>query len=412
MFEEEIDISVILKRSFQAALGNGSKNNLLNESELEDVSGATRKIVEDAQRLPISLYCPFCSAEYMFEFTLKDHLQKIHTEDIKKHLKEIKRLSSDSEDLNFYSCSYCNAIFYHFGLLPKHINQKHGPEFLDEWRNKNLEKFEIERENEPSINYVTCSPGLSILFDALDTCEGGVRKLKRSASTKTIDTSPQLKSILKKTNNLSGKIIFSPASASLKRTKGEIIRRSASVRRELRFDLPPLPKSPLEDSNNLLKTDIKENRKKTFMDWMMFSGKDKQQQVLSEGVSPSKMVKKNIKVKSCKYVAQTINQMVTSTPNNDLDDFLNDSGDDSIGGNWKFAIKNKFQPTFMCMERFQCNFCKATFSNNPELKAHMKQNHWKISLKPSYRCGQCGSKFYRNQFLLRHCQLQHTPVKR
>lgn len=414
---EEIDFSYILKQSFQAPLEadkDWSKENLLNQSE-GDESLAARNIVIDAHQVPRSLFCPFCCAEYLFEFTLKDHLERFHTKQIKQNLRELRNKDPESglKDMEIHHCSFCHAVFYYIGLLPKHIAAEHGREALDEWRDRNLEKLEIERENEPSINYVNCSPGLSLLFDDLDTCDS-VRKLRRSESAKTLNSTPKIRSILKKTNNLSEKIIFSSASASLKRSKGEMVKRSTSVRRELRFDLPPLPKSPEEPVPEENKTATK----RKFFDWMHLRGKEKQKPQMVDGVSPTKIVKKNIKVKSCKLVAKTLaNQQqlfVTSTPNNGLDDFLGDMNEDSIDGNWKLAIQSQFKPSFFSTERFQCNQCKSkkTFFSNEELLHHLKENHSKISLKPNYRCSTCGSKYYRNLQLVRHCTMQHTPVKK
>jgi hypothetical protein len=190
------------------------------------------------------------------------------------------------------------------------------------------------------------------------------------------------------------------------------VKRSTSVRRELRFDLPPLPKSPEEATGS----EIRSVNKRKFFDFALFAGK--KNPPLTEGISPTKIVRKNIKVKSCKLVAKTLAQQqelfVTSTPNNDLDNFLGELNDDSFDGNWKSAINNKFKPQFFSTERYQCNLCKGSFCTNDDLLSHLKDNHSKIwgGLKPNYRCGSCGLKFFRNLLLIRHCSLQHTPIKK
>lgn len=349
------------------------------------------------------LTCPFCCDEYLFDFSMKDHLKKYHSEEIEK---------LDSWPVEHHFCPYCLAAFYYPSLIPKHIYFAHGKETLDEHfsTDDNLKKYQIEKENinEPSIKFLDCSPGLSELFNDLDTCDS-IKKFKLGSNSVTTTPVSQPRSILKKTP-YSGKfgVILSPESVALRRTI-KTLKRTASARRELRFDLPPIQLSPeAKDSSAALPPlnfDEKAPKKKF---WNFFGTRRSPPPINSK-------IKKKIRAKACKMSNRSANQMITSTPMAYLDD--SDSGcdelDQSIGSNWKTALKtSNFCPLFLTAERFQCNFCQAKFSHNAELLSHQKTTHRRrISLLPSFRCGQCSSTFYRNCYLERHCNRQHTPSK-
>lgn len=237
-----------------------------------------------------TLYCPFCADECMFEFILKDHLKS-------KHYNDIKMMRNHDDNSSQAECPYCKAFFVYSTLVPQHILKVHGKDQFEKYLKDESENlFSFQNDKEKEIRFVTCSPGLSELFNEMDTCDS-IKKLKRSESSRSLDSNPQLKSILKKTSN-SPRIFFSPASASIRRTR-ENIKRSASVRRELRFDLPPLPKSP-DDPNlppaskipNLFK-----NSDGKFFNWNLFS---KKKHITITKTSP---VKRKIKTRSCKYVS-------------------------------------------------------------------------------------------------------------
>ena len=290
---DQIDFSKYLSEPFHATLDKSQKvvitegddENKLMKDELY-LSFEAGKIVSDALHIPRSLYCPFCADEYMFEFTLKEHLKQ-------KHYDDIKKMSKCDESASQATCPACKAFFAFAALVPKHIVNVHGRKALEEYLKNEAENIlELKNEQEKEIRFVTCSPGLSDLFNDMDTCDS-VKKLKRSESSRSLDSNPQLRSILKKTNN-SPRIFFSPASASIRRTR-ENIKRSASVRRELRFDLPPLPKSPEEPPPAKIPNLLKSSENK-FFNWNLFS---KKKNIIITKTSP---VKKKIKTRSCKYV--------------------------------------------------------------------------------------------------------------
>lgn len=415
MEKGEIDFSHVLKQSFHATL-NGDKveitkgmENVKLEAKPEDenkkdISIAASNVMESLSRNMLT--CPFCSEEYLFEFTMKEHLKKYHSEEIQK---------LDSWPVQQFVCPYCRAMFYYSNLMPKHIHFAHGKETLDAWfsTDNNLQKFQIDKENgnEPSVRLLDCSPGLSELFDELDTCDS-IKKFKRDNHNHSFPSTPMSlpRSILKKTP-YSGKIvILSPESANLRRTINTL-KRSASARRALRFDLPPLQASPPEISKEPTSTatfGLQTPPKRKF--WNIFGSRKSPPPINTR-------IKKKIRAKACKLSNRTANQMITSTPRNGLDD--SDDGcdeldhDETISSNWKTALKtSNFRPLFLAAERFQCNLCQTKFDTNAELLFHQKQSHRGITLLPPYRCGQCSSKFYRNSYLVRHCHFQHTPTKR
>lgn len=374
--------------------------NGLNLTSNEDESRLEiSKESQDSQKkedVSPSKICPFCAEEYLF---MKEHLKKRHSEEIRK---------LDSWPVEQFLCGFCRASFYYASLIPKHIYFSHGDEALKTHFNtgSNLQKYQIDKENsDPSVKFFDCSPGLSSLFNDMDTCDS-IKKFKVDSACTTPVSTP--KSILKKTP-YSGKIvILSPESAALRRTINHL-KRTASARRELRFDLPPLhsssPEVPLTREHSLpLSFDTKP--KKKF--WDLFS---------SEKSPINTRIKKKIRAKACKMSNRTANQIVTSTPTACVDDSDDDDGcdelDRSIGSNWKSALKtSSFRPLFLTAERFQCNFCQAKFDSNAELLFHQKNHHHRISFLPPFKCGQCGISFYRNSCLVRHCQYLHTPSKK
>ncbi|CRL03050.1 CLUMA_CG016396, isoform A [Clunio marinus] len=346
------------------------------------------------------LTCPFCSEEYLFDFTMREHLER-------RHGSEIEQL--DSWPVEQFHCPYCRAMFYYSNLIPKHIHFSHGKDLLDAWLNSanNFEKYKKDKENqnEPSVKFLDCSPCLSILFDNLDTCDS-IKKFKRDLGSVNSTPVSQPRSILKRTP-YSGKIVISsPQSAALHRTINSL-KRSSSARRKLRFDLPPLKASPQnsqesskKESNFVLETPPKKKKS-----WLFCTSKNSPSPINSK-------IKKKLRTKACKLSNRSANQMITSTPITCLDDSDNqcDEFDNSIGSNWKSALKTSdFRPLFLTAERFQCNFCQVKFSCNAELLFHQKTNHRRISFLPPFKCGQCETTFYRNVYLVRHCQQQHIP---
>jgi hypothetical protein len=413
MEKGEIDFSHVLKQSFHATL-NGDKVEITKGKENEIVIMERKQEIESKQDLSIAacnileslprnmLTCPFCSEEYLFEFTMKEHLKKHHSEEIQK---------LDSWPVQQHFCPYCRAMFYYSSLIPKHIHFAHGKETLDVWfaTDNNLQKFQIDKENskDPSVRLLDCSPGLSELFNDLDTCDS-VKKFKHGSLPSTPVSQPR--SILKKTPYSGRIVILSPESAALRRTINSL-KRSASARRALRFDLPPLAASPPEATQaptSLPAFNLQTPPKKKF--WNFFGSRKSPPPINTK-------IKKKIRVKACKMSNRSANQMITSTPMHCWDDSDDDGcdeldKDETIGSNWKSALKtSNFRPLFLAAERFQCNFCQAKFDSNAELLFHQKQNHRRISFLPPFKCGQCKSKFYRNSYLVRHCHFQHTPTK-
>lgn len=269
-------------------------------------------------------------------------------------------------------------------MIPKHINSAHGRVLLDQWfnMNENFKKYDIGKENEPSVRLANCSPELSDLFNGLDTCDS-IKRVKRSDSVNSTPVAIP-RSILKKTD-FSGRIILTPESASIRRTINSL-KRSASARRELRFDLPPIPLTPEESKLTLPPFPAgKKPKTRQFLRWNIFSNRKS-----PPPINLRSPVKRKIKAKSCKYSNKSANQIITSTPIHGLDDDEScmDEADNTIGSNWKTALKSNFKPLFLTAERYQCNYCKQKFTTNHDLIIHQKDNHSKLTLNPPYRCGQ------------------------
>lgn len=367
----------------------------------EDVSTAAENIL---QTIPKNLLtCPFCSEEYLFDFTMKEHLKKHHSE-------EMQQLDLWPVEQHF--CPYCRAMFFYAGLIPKHIHFAHGKKVLDQWfgSNNNFQKYLIDKENcnEPSVKLLDCSPGLNDLFKLvdLDSCDSA-RKVRRADDSPFFTPKSQPRSILKKTPYSGKIIILSPESAALRRTINSL-KRSQSARRALRFDLPPLQVSPPENKQPASSSEFRASTPPKRRFWNFFRPRR----------SPSPIntrVKIKIRAKACKLSNRSANQIITSTPMACLDDSNDDKCDEldnSIGSNWRSALKTtSFRPLFLTAERYQCNFCQLKFNSNPELLNHQKSNHRRISFLPPFKCGQCASTFYRNSYLVRHCHHQHTPSK-
>lgn len=369
-----------------------------------DLSIVAGKIVTNALQLTRNLFCPYCAEAYMFEFTLKEHLKKSHPEIINNHAKisfdVLNDTLGDSQHCTVHNCPFCGAVFTQFGLIPKHITEYHGTDLFKMWQEQsgNFERLQVAKQYEPTITYAACSPGLSEIFDKMDT-GGGDDFPNVTGDIAILSPSNPLKSILKKTPSKM-KIINSPSSAAIRRSKSEAVKRSISVRRELRFD-PGTKKSPINKSLTPPNPIIKSHQ---FFKLRNLFKLNKNSSDSNGGGS--------------KIIIKGSNKLITSTPINcldDDDDFYNNSHF-VIGSkkNWRASMRSEHRPLFFGCERFQCAHCKKTWDNNDDLLIHLRAHHKSIKhwLRPQYRCSVCGATFYSNNFLVRHCHLQHTtPVK-
>lgn len=292
----------------ESANGSSSGGSSTNSDKKPDLNALVRNIVKILLSTSKYFHCPFCADEYLFEFTLRHHLLKQHEEDLSKIV-----LSPDNS-IRFCKsniCPYCGALFYYISALPKHIVNSHSRDCLIKWQT-------IEKENslrkrfaaEPSIKCVPCSPGLSDLFEELNT--GSSRK-KRSHRRKS---SPLYKSALKNANRISASkrtaseswvscdFEFTMTKPNAPDTGGSS--RRSTARRELTFDDSPDSPQPAADAISSVKKP-KRNRKRFTL----------------------KALKPRFGLR--KYVLSKFNKkyhckIVTSTPNNFLDDSETNGG--------------------------------------------------------------------------------------
>lgn len=373
---------------------------VMKDNSQLDLSHLADRIVSNAIHIPRCLYCPFCAVEYMFDFSLKDHLKKVHLNEI---MEIASRKKSVTEVYDIHTCPYCTAVFYHFVLIPLHLAQHHSPGELQKWQESegNMTEWKNRKNECPSVELIACSPGMSDLLKSLDISGKGGK-----------GQPGQLKSILKRKTNMSGRIIFSPSSASLRRIGDDHSKRNTSARRELRFDLPATQEHnyTLEPSDPLYRLRESPTPKKRKWKKLFSSNKEK------EPKSP--------RTKNSKRSNSSTN-MITSTPINFLDntDFV-PLHSLKKSSNWKGIFKirtkvgtttkdNSFLPSFYASEKYKCAVCKIKFEDNAELRCHLKEKHCKILalFRPYYQCGQCLKKFYRNKRLVYHCHYHHTPQK-
>jgi hypothetical protein len=68
-------------------------------------------------------------------------------------------------------------------------------------------------------------------------------------------------------------------------------------------------------------------------------------------------------------------------------------------------------PPVETLKQFECAICFDGFVKNIDLLTHTRQQHAGLLklLQPSYKCGQCEAKFYKNSYLVKHCRFHHTP---
>lgn len=201
-----------------------------------NLSAAAGLVVASAIQNTRNLFCPYCADGFLFEFTLKDHLKAHHANEIKTLVttNSDEYLSMSMQHCQHY-CPFCSAAFNHLGLIPKHISDYHGNDLLHMWQRQSgtAERLQTAKDTEPSILYAACSPGLSAIFQQMET--------DASTATVVVSTAPKLKSILKKPPSKRTSIIrpttpnLQPA-VTIRRSKSDVVKRSLSVRRELRFD--------------------------------------------------------------------------------------------------------------------------------------------------------------------------------
>lgn len=354
-----------------------------NDKYTVEELAATETILKCALRIPRSLHCPYCADEYMFDFSLKDHLLKHHLSELK--LEEVQKAAT-------HACPLCNAQFFIQTLVPKHVITSHGKEHLPELETNYPQFFEKAAVNaDPSVLYAGCSPGLSDIFDRMATNAGSPYKFNGSIQGSPSNSERKPKSILKKTPSKDSpyKTINSPGVLSVKRNRKELLKRNLSARRELRFDLPPLESSPTGATADVKMEVVVSQKPRCFNFRKIFKPKKKENKS-----------------------APTPN-IVTSTPIN----FLDGSGNTPPTKMSKRKLKKKFtqnfRPLLFASERFQCAYCKSKYNCNGDLLFHLNDRHKGLHFifRPKYQCGQCGDYFYMNNHLVRHCHFQHTPQK-
>ncbi|KAL5279872.1 hypothetical protein ACFFRR_004097 [Megaselia abdita] len=370
-----------------------------NDKYTVEELAATETILKCALKIPRSLFCPYCAVEYMFDFSLKDHLLKHHISELK--LEDVQKATA-------HTCPFCTAVFYNQHLIPKHVISSHGKDHLSELESNYPEFFEKDNAD-PSVVYAACSPGLSDIFDRMATngsfqagsplklpgsIQGSPLKLCGPFQGSPLNSERKPKSILKKTPSKDSpyKTINSPGVLSVKRNRKEIVKRTLSARRELRFDLPPLETSSPSKEDVKIEIIKISQKQKCFNIKKIFKPKKKDEKENHNKSTPN---------------------IVTSTPIN----FLDDSGSTPPTKMSKRKLKKKFtqnfRPLLFASERFQCAYCKAKYNCNGDLLFHLNDRHKGLHFifRPKYQCGQCGDYFYMNNHLVRHCHFQHTPQK-
>lgn len=387
-----------------------------------NISVIAGNIVSSAVQATRHLFCPFCADCFLFEFTLKNHLKKEHSRLLQKHCKTFC-FESATDSANSLPtiehqfdkvCSFCGAIFLYNGLLPKHIINYHGALCFTVWEQQQQkdtikllpgEKLSIDNyidsaSKEPTILYAECSPGISDIFDKISTDDHDSIDL-------TIDRTP-LKGILKKSAMKSARIICSPSSSCIRRTKNTtLVRSSSSARRMLQFDISGSP-SP-KKNESLIKTKPKNNNNENENFENNHKSVGRTIRKILFGRCASNLRRKKSPRK----------KIITSTPINFLDeqDYSQECNAyiKISNRNWKSTLqKQKNRPLFSLLERFQCAHCKQSWENNADLLTHLNEKHKHVRrwFQADYRCGMCSAKFFSNRFLVRHCHLHHTPVQR
>lgn len=266
---------------------------LSNGPEKADINNLVKNIVKTLLSSSKYFHCPFCADEYLFEFTLRHHLLKNHTEDLAKIVQ-----SPDSSikfcDSNI--CPYCGALFYYISALPKHIMNSHSRDCLIKWQTI-VKENSLQRKflAEPSIKCVPCSPGISDLFDELST--GSSNKKKNRTNRR--DASPLYKSALKNANRMSAsRRSESWVSCDFEFTKHTHV--TSTARRELQFDGAVLEEAA--DDGGSLSTGKKSKRSRKRFNL--------------RALKPKGSLKKFV---LSKFTRKYHCKIVTSTPNNFLD---------------------------------------------------------------------------------------------
>ncbi|XP_050075042.1 uncharacterized protein LOC126562540 [Anopheles maculipalpis] len=181
--------------------GISGSNTNTSTCHKSDLNLLVKNIVKILLTTSKYLHCPFCADEYLFEFTLKHHLLKNHERDLEKIVR------SPDASIRFCEsniCPYCGALFYYISALPKHIMNSHSRECLMKWQAIEQENSLVRKlANDPSIQCVPCSPGLSDFFDELST--GNSRPDAGSGGRNIIQLakpSPLLKTALRNVNRI------------------------------------------------------------------------------------------------------------------------------------------------------------------------------------------------------------------
>lgn len=404
-----------------------------------DLSLAAGQVLSEVLHHTRTLFCPFCAASFLFEFTLKDHLKAEHRGDIASQLNGDHEAGA-ADDVDFlsrsihlcqHSCPFCNAAFNHLGLIPKHIGDHHGGELLQMWQQQtgNAERLQAAKQHEPSILYAACSPGLSAYFQQMMSAD----ETSNTTAAAAAAVVPKLKSILKKTPSKGASIrLTTPQLApgvTIRRSKSDVVKRSLSVRRELRFD-PTTKRSPVSAAVTALSPRIGGTKKKSSSFKLLRNPFSFGARKMATGGGTAAVA-----VIGSRPLMQS-NQLITSTPIGLLDGDWGVGVDSRIGrsqlDNWKASVRNVAatsprsrhrllrrndgdgaESRSVAPLRFQCALCKLAWAHNVELLMHLRDHHRGLKhwLRPQYGCVECGTTFYSNSHLIRHCHVGHGVAK-
>lgn len=434
-----------------------------------NLSHAAGQVVAEALQHTRTLFCPFCAVSFLFEFTLKDHLKAEHRDEIAKQLRhqQIRQHrhseqdsdgdndNDDDEDvlsrsiqLSQHCCPFCSACFNHLGLIPKHIGSHHGSDLLQLWHQQagNAERLAAVRQLEPSILYAGCSPGLSVWFQQMmsgsDSGDAAEQDNKTSLSSGT--SVAGLKSILKKTpvkpagpaTTTTPRLQIAPF-VTIRRSRSDVVKRTLSARRELRFDpstkhgsqVSPMSAAVAALSPRLMGRGASGVKKTASLKLL----RNPFGFVRSKITGTSSTGAENAALGVQQHHSHT-NKLITSTPIGLLDDLgamecplVRGGGRRTQMDNWKATVRKvtatttttttplrqrcvgtttpKAAAQAQAPQQFQCALCKATYAQNGELVLHLRQQHRGLKdwLRPQFSCAGCQTTFYSNRHLLRHC---------
>ena len=442
-------------------------------------------------------FCPICQAQFYNSSVLPKHLTDFHRASVIEVLEKHACIISDNMGIH---CPFCIKMVPHGKtgeqVLLYHMQQLHMSDYnamiekkfkpytaasLESLRSLSSGEISEPRNFQPG---VTSTPGLSnrlgtmalavqeLNLDTTWSSHTGTLKSPVPPPPKPATTEEAQKLQIQQEGKQRAQQLVPSTSKGILRHQS-ILGRKQSVKRELRFSIPPVtseevfvPESPEQyaieppasgpqhqgsddDSNRVIPVRIDSPSAVGFVDLTTKGPAQRKRRRLGLGLRSRKTFKKkdkeNIGERELNSLASEASKLVGCGKKQDsiATPTVRTQGtrtfrrpkpvamprvpelppatkvDSVVIGSTSKSDKEEESGSpltnlklYSPLRMFRCNSCHVKFCDNESLSGHIGMRHKGLLhlLRPHYGCGVCSAKFFENKYLVKHCLQHHTSL--